>query len=269
MTLKMLSLFSGIGGMDLSASWVKQPDGSPAFQTIAFCEIASFCQKVLRKNFGKDVVIFDDIRTLTVESLCSRGISPESVSVVAGGFPCQDVAHVGAKAGIGGERSGLWREMFRVVCEIRPRYVVVENVAGLLHRGLDRVLADLAEARFDAEWGVLSACAVGAPHTRERVFVVAYPDGQRQEARGLFGNGNVCAQAQRGSSTGEIHTPALSVGGYRGEAFAREPAIPRVADGIPFRVDRNQAIGNAVMPQQVYPIFEAIANLGGLKPPSP
>src|SRR5215469_9902428 len=110
---------------------------------------------------------------------------PQSIRIITGGFPCQDISNAGKRAGITGERSGLWSEMYRLICDIRPQYIIVENVSALLGRGLSRVLADLAACGYDAEWQVLSAEAFGAPHLRERVFIVGYPMCQRCWWEGL------------------------------------------------------------------------------------
>jgi DNA (cytosine-5)-methyltransferase 1 len=161
------SLFAGIGGFDLGFE-------RAGIKTVWQVEIDPFCRKVLEKNFPH-AERFDDIRG------CGRH-NLTGVDVIAGGFPCQDVSNAGKRAGIDGTRSGLWSQMRRVICELRPRIVVVENVAALLGRGLERVLGDLAESGFDAEWDCIPAFAVGAPHRRDRVFIVAYPKQQRQQA---------------------------------------------------------------------------------------
>jgi DNA-cytosine methyltransferase len=164
MALKMLSLFAGIGGIDLAASWA-------GIETIAFCEIEPFCQKVLGKHWP-GVPIFDDVRTLTKESLSGRGI--EHVDIVAGGFPCQDISAAGKGEGITGERSGLWFEMLRIIKEVRPLWVLAENVPALRTRGIDTVCAGLEEAGYTVWTGVVGAWVVGAPHRRNRVWIVAY-----------------------------------------------------------------------------------------------
>lgn len=155
----MGSLFAGIGGFDLGFE-------RAGFKTVWQVEIDSYCQKVLAKNFP-EAKRFGDIRD------CGRH-NLESVDVICGGFPCQDISNAGKRAGITGERSGLWAEMCRIVGELRPRYVVVENVAALLGRGMGRVLGDLAEIGYDAEWEIISAADVGAPHLRERVWIMAH-----------------------------------------------------------------------------------------------
>jgi DNA (cytosine-5)-methyltransferase 1 len=154
------SLFAGIGGFDLGFE-------RAGFKTIWQVEINPYCQKVLAKNFP-EAKRYGDIRE------CGRG-NLVPVDVICGGFPCQDISNAGLRAGIDGERSGLWGEMHRIIGELRPRFALVENVAALLGRGFGRVLGDLAEIGYDAEWEVISAADVGAPHLRERVWILAYP----------------------------------------------------------------------------------------------
>ena len=139
--LRFLDLFSGIGGFSLGLE-------RAGHRTVAFCEIEPFCQRVLKKHWPR-IPCYGDIRELTAASLRSDGIE---VDAVCGGFPCQDISLAGKGAGIDGERSGLWSEYRRLVGELRPRYVIVENVTALLHRGIGRVLGDLAALRYDAEW---------------------------------------------------------------------------------------------------------------------
>ena len=153
------SLFAGIGGLDLGFEWA-------GFTPVWQVELNPFCRAVLAKHWP-DVQRFDDVRTVGAHNL-------EPVDVIVGGFPCQDVSDAGLRAGIDGERSGLWREFARVVRELRPRIVVVENVSGLLVRGMGRVLGDLADLGYDAEWVRVRASDVGAPHRRGRIFIVAY-----------------------------------------------------------------------------------------------
>src|SRR5260221_2745133 len=165
MEMNVLDLFSGIGGFSLGLE-------RAGMRTGAFCEIDPYCRRVLRKH-SPDVPIYDDIRTLTAGRLVRDSIAPD---VICGGFPCQDISVAGKGAGLAGERSGLWSEYARIIGEVRPRYVIVENVAALLGRGLDRVLGDLAALGFDAEWHCIPASAVGAPHRRDRVWIVAHSD---------------------------------------------------------------------------------------------
>ncbi len=175
--LRLLDLFSGIGGFSLGL------ERSGAFETVAFCEIEPYCQKVLAKHWPK-VPIYDDVRTITAERLAADGIA---VDAICGGFPCQDISTAGKGAGLAGERSGLWFEYARIISEVRPRYVIVENVSALLARGLDEVLRTLAEIGYDAEWHCIPASAVGAPHRRDRVWIVAYANQTLGEGARLSG----------------------------------------------------------------------------------
>ena len=161
--VNVLDLFSGIGGFSLGLE-------RAGMRTVAFCEIEPYCRAVLRKHWPT-VSCYEDVRTLTAERLSADGIA---VDLICGGFPCQDISVAGKGAGIEGERSGLWSEYARLIGEIRPRFVIVENVAALLGRGMGRVLGDLAEIGYDAEWNCISAADVGAPHRRERIWIVAY-----------------------------------------------------------------------------------------------
>lgn len=173
--LQVLDLFSGIGGFSLGL------ERTGGFETVAFCEVAEFPRSVLAKHWP-DVPIYEDAKNVTGEQLIADGIAPV---VITAGFPCQDVSIAGRKNGIDeGTRSGLWSEVIRLVREIRPRFLIVENVPNLL-RGprqrpgawFGRILGDLASCRYDAEWQIIPASAVGLPHRRERVWVVAYPCG--------------------------------------------------------------------------------------------
>ena len=145
-------------------------------RTVAFCEIEPYARRVLAKHWP-GVPCYEDVRTLTADRLRADGIS---VDVICGGFPCQDISTAGKGAGIGGERSGLWKEYARIVGELRPRFVIVENVSALLSRGLDVVLGDLAALGFDAEWHCIPASSVGAPHRRDRIWIVADATGERR-----------------------------------------------------------------------------------------
>lgn len=227
--LKIGSLFSGIGGLELG---LERGIGNGA-HTVWQVEQSEYCRAVLAKHWP-DATRYDDVRTVGRSNLAS-------VDVVCGGFPCQDVSHAGKREGIGGARSGLWSEYARIVRELRPHYVVVENVTGLLDRGFGVVLGDLAALGYDAEWSVLSACAVGAPHTRERVFVVAYPSGvgPRQLRRGERASGRSPQRNLRWATL--------------------EPPCERVADGVPLRLERLTALGNAVVPDVAEVVGRLIA----------
>ena len=153
MTLRVLDLFSGIGGFSLGLE-------RAGMRTVAFCEIDPHCRAVLRRRWS-GVPIWDDVRTLTAKRIACR------IDVICGGFPCQDISHAGKRAGLDGERSGLWREFARLIGELRPRFAIVENVAALSVRGLLDVLGDLAACGYDAEWCVLGVDALGASQHRE------------------------------------------------------------------------------------------------------
>ena len=159
--MKILDLFSGIGGFSLGLE-------RAGMRTIAFCEVDPVCRRVLQKHWP-DVPVFEDVKTLTAKDI------HETVDVICGGFPCQDISLAGKGAGLAGERSGLWYEYRRLIEEIRPRYVIIENVAALRSRGLDQILWSLAEIGYSAEWHCIPASAVGAAHQRDRIWIVAYP----------------------------------------------------------------------------------------------
>lgn len=160
----------------------------------------------------------------------SRSADLEPVELIAGGFPCQDVSHAGRGAGLEGERSGLWAHFARAVRELRPRYVLVENVTGLLGRGLGDVVADLAASGYDAEWDCIPAAAVGAAHLRARVWLLAYPRGERIQA-------DDTVFAGRSELDLRPRWPA-------------EPDVGRVVDGPATELDRVRVgrLGNAAVP---------------------
>ena len=197
--MKILDTFAGIGGFSYAAE--KLIGG---FETTQFIEIDPFCQKVLKKHWPH-VPIHDDIRTFTAK--------PREYQVITGGFPCQDISVAGLQKGITEEtRSGLFFELMRVIRMVRPQYVVLENVAAILNRGLDIVLRELSEAGYDAEWSVIPASSVGACHKRSRWWLVAYTDnnglpstekcGFNAEASDRTQKGqNQSCQSQRGSES--------------------------------------------------------------------
>lgn len=234
MTLRVLSLFAGIGGFDLGL------ERTGGFKTVAFCETNRFCQRVLAKHWP-EVNCYDDVRALTAERLASDGLT---VDAIAAGFPCQDLskANMGRGQGLDGARSGLWFEVERLVGEIRPSLVLLENVTDLLADGFGAVLGALAALGYDVEWDCVPAFAVGAPHPRDRVFVVAYANGQRLE--GQHGTRQPEGDAGRGG-----HDRTWSAFDAIAPAdWLPEPAIRRVVDGVPDRMDRLRAVGNAVVP---------------------
>lgn len=170
--MRVLDLFSGIGGFSLGLE-------RAGMKTVAFCEIEPFCRAVLRKHWP-EVPCYDDVRELTADALCRDGIA--DIEVICGGFPCQDVSLAGKRAGIAGERTGLWQEYRRLIGELRPRYVLAENVPGILSAGAGDVLRDLAALGYDALWECIPASAVGAPHRRDRWWLVAHANGRNASA---------------------------------------------------------------------------------------
>ena len=244
--MRVLDLFSGIGAFSLGLE-------RAGMRTTAFCEIDPYCRRVLAKHWP-GVPQYHDVRELTADRLHADGIWPE---FLCGGFPCQDISVAGKGAGIGGGRSGLWSEFARLIGAIRPRYALIENVAALLGRGMGDVLCDLAALGFDAEWHCIPASAVGAPHIRDRIWIVAYAIGEGLEgSAGLAGHdAEQCAPAQRGGAlcdAGRL-TPARHRGiiGEIGQSdwWRVEPDVGRVAHGIASRVDRLRGLGNSLVPQ--------------------
>lgn len=238
--MKVLDLFSGIGGFSLGLE-------RAGMQTVAFCEIDPFCRRVLAKHWP-GVPIFEDVRTL-------RGSDVEAVDVICGGFPCQDVSIANvAGAGLDGERSGLWFEYARLIGEIRPRFVLVENVAELLGRGMGEVLGPLAALGYDAEWRMLRGLDVGLPFIGERIWIVATPECQGREGRfqylsplGFEGTPSTERRHQAIRARGELEAHFL---GLRGD------------DGLSVTMERRRlhGLGNAVTPQIPEAIGRAIMN---------
>jgi DNA (cytosine-5)-methyltransferase 1 len=249
------SLFAGIGGFDLG---FERAGMACKWQV----EIDDYATKVLQKHWP-NVYRERDIRECGSHNL-------EAVDVICGGFPCQDISYAGLGAGLDGERSGLFFEAIRLVCELRPRIVVLENVAALLTRGLDRVLGTLAAIGFDAEWHCIPAAAVGAPHLRDRVFVLAYSASNGSAKRekcsrrsradkhgdiGMDSNTNSLRSQGNRSSRIEIMEPRHEEtqpegsGNGAGKHWSIEPDVGRVANGVSARVDRLRGLGNAVVPQ--------------------
>lgn len=161
--MNVLDLFSGIGGFSLGLE-------RAGMKTVAFCEQDKRCWPILNRHWP-EVPVFDDVSTLTNEVLHSAGIG--SIDVVCGGFPCQDISAAWDGPGLAGKRSGLWFEYARIIGELKPRYAIIENVSNLRKRGLDVVLHDLACMGFDADWAIIPAASVGAPHQRDRLWIIA------------------------------------------------------------------------------------------------
>ena len=250
--LRLLDIFSGIGGFSYAAEYIVG-----GFVTIQFVERELFCQRILARHWP-GVPIHDDITTFNPK--------PHSADVVCGGFPCQDISFAGKQAGIKqGTRSGLFYELIRIVRLVQPRYVVLENVSAILANGLDTVLGELAEAGFDAEWACIPASAMGACHQRDRWWLVAYPknmlsNGSTREHRWQFGGSPVPKSGDRNwtdasDSSGqglERRWAGRSIANRLNpnwRQYASQPVLCRGDDGLSGRVDRLKALGNAVVPQ--------------------
>lgn len=243
--LTHLSLFSGIGGLDLAAE-------AAGFTTVGQCEWADFPTKVLEKHWP-DVPRWRDIHGLSAVEFIRR-TGRENITVISGGFPCQPHSVAGKRKASGDERD-LWPEMRRVIGEIKPRWVVAENVPGLLSsengRFFARVLADFAALGFDVGWGITSAAAVGAIHRRERLAIIAHANSHR-----LQGGGNT--ETQRVPAQFPETLSSLLLSRYRQEDYISTPCIFRKDDGLSERLGELKAYGNAVVPQAFYPFFKAI-----------
>lgn len=267
--LTHLSLFTGIGGLDLAAEWA-------GFTTVGQCEFADYPTKVLEKHWP-DVTRWRDVRTLTKESFYER-TGLRTVDVISGGFPCQPFSVAGKQKGKGDDRY-LWPEMLRVIRELRPRCVVGENVPGIIKIAAGQVVKDLERAGYHVIVFNFEAAAVGTWHRRSRVFFVGIADVADAARERIQRHAEICAtkpaersgQMQSDAESGNEAVYDTMCSGCAGDArwgksweladgrcWAAEPNVGRVAQGIPARVDRLKCLGNAVVPQQAYPIFKAL-----------
>lgn len=324
--LTHLSLFSGIGGLDLAAEMA-------GFRTVGQCEWADYPTKVLEKHWP-DVPRWRDIRTLTGESFHEK-TGLRTVDIISGGFPCQPFSVAGKRRGKEDDRY-LWPEMLRVISELRPTWVVGENVAGIVNMALDQVHADLENKGYAVQAFIIPACAVDAPHRRDRCAILAHADGggqlHREPEKHPAEAGKYAQREPIRRSTNVAHAESSELQGQRRTAWERrpefgcccddvsdadhgsrlvrrdgefptveetatrwadhrgraaeyvagewwtaqpglggmvdgfsywldEPTIPRIATGIPDRVNRLKCLGNAVVPQQFYPVFQAISDI--------
>lgn len=241
MVLTVGSLFAGIGGLDLGLE-------RAGMRTVWVCESDPFCQFVLAKHFPS-ATRYADVRAVSAHQV-------EQVDVLVGGFPCQDISIAGNSyrgSGIDGKKSGLWSEFARLIRELRPSYAVIENASMLAQKGLDRVLCDLADGGYDAEWSRLSASSLGAPHIRERIYIVAYP--HRDGREGGDNSATVCFQ--------EARWKVWRDGALRSAWWSPDSEPQRVDDGVSVGVDatwraRVRTLGNAAIPQIAHFIGEGI-----------
>lgn len=248
--MKFLSLFSGIGGFD----WGLERAGMKCAGQV---EIDNFCIKVLEKHFP-NVKRIKDIKDVTENDF-------GAVDLVCGGFPCQPFSIAGKRKGKTDDRY-LWQEMFRVIKIYKPTWVLGENVTGIVNLGLGDVLFDLESAGYEVQPVIIPACAVGAPHRRNRVWIIAYSSSnglQNKKDEQILGKEKQAKFFSCKSKNLKNVTNATSLyaQGYlqkqgkiklgRGAWWKTEPCVDRVADGIPTRVDRLKSLGNAVVPQIV------------------
>ena len=226
------SFFSGVGDLDLGLE-------RAGFKIVSMCEIEPCSQDILRKHWP-EVDMYGDIAAIKTEEL-------EPANVICGGFPCQDVSVAARrKEGLDGRRTGLFFELARIIGEVRPRYVILENVPGLVADGIDRVLGTLAGLGYDAEWEIIQANWFGLPHVRKRVFIVAHPSSQRRQVFGPIYS-RYAEDAQLGLE-GEADILAL----HDGDTTFSLAECLRTSDGVPIGVDeikrRLTMCGNAVCP---------------------
>lgn len=258
--MKMLSLFSGIGGIDLAADWA-------GIETVAMCEIEPFCQKVLNKHWP-EVVKYSDVRTVTKKQLEKDKI--EKIDILAGGFPCQPFSSVGQRRGQEDEKY-LWNEMLRIVGEVKPKWVLGENVAGLLSIAdisgtpggtFGTIISDLAQVGYRVGWSCYGANEIGAQHKRDRVFIIAYADGF--DGQTLESKERMDRKINKEKAYEWEHVFFVNRGNYQIEVRPEDQHIfCREDDGISEELDgdRLKALGNAVHPYQIYPIFKAIMDI--------
>lgn len=254
------------------------------WETSVFCEIDSYCQKLLKQNFP-GVPVHDDIHTLTRQKIIEYGWNESNATILTGGFPCQPFSVAGKRKGEDDNRY-LWPEMLRVIREIQPDWVVGENVTGIINLALDEVLASLEDEGYKTETFVLPACTLNAPHRRDRVWIVAYANGtqlslrkQNQQQKNQQKNkGGIYHRIKRFSNNRSSSNPNSKGlekqqcqpenNGTERQAIERicnqwtnwptQPPVCGRDDGLSHRVDRIKALGNAIVPQVVYEIFKLI-----------
>ena len=256
--MRVLDLFSGIGGMSLGLEMAGD------FQTVAFCERDKYCQAVLRQHWP-DTPIFDDVRELHFD---------QPIDLVCGGYPCQPFSQAGQRRGAEDDRH-LWPEMRRIVDECRPSWVLGENVAGHITLGLDEVLSDLETIGYACRAFIIPAVSVDAHHRRDRVWIIADSNNRNRRGReerqpqgnrefSVYGKNDADPngfRSQRLREKPDNEGPLRLRGGKTERAaniWPTEPVVGRVAHGVPARVDRIKALGNAVVPQVVAQIGRAI-----------
>ena len=233
-TMKVLDLFSGIGGFSLGLE-------RAGMETVAFCEFEPHAQKILNKHWP-DVPIHDDVRTLDAKPY--RG----SIDVVCGGFPCQDLSSAGKRKGFNGERSSLYTEMLRIIGECGPRYAIFENVTDLLigesGRWFGQFLYDLAKVGYDAEWHCISGSAVGTAHHRDRVWVIAYPHCPERKGLDFQKSSFTYSEESRGREFARAVDAAIPADDYT----RNRPHFDEIPEELELVRGDLKGYGNAVIP---------------------
>lgn len=256
-----LDLFSGIGGISLALrEWVRP---------IAYCEIDPYCQgvllsRMLSRHLSK-APIWDDVRTIDSKQV------PFAIDIIYGGFPCQDISIAGRGKGLAGERSGLFYEIVRLCSEIKPRFIFLENVPAITSRGGTDVVREITALGYDCRWCIISAASVGALHKRERWFLLAHASGKSadrhtERAKSTYSlprnSSEIVSNPKCKRSQGRIDSGKQEISKSRDSYWWEiEPSVGRMADGIPNRVDRLRALGNAVVPQQAKEAFKILMGI--------
>ena len=247
-----IDLFHGIGGFALGAYMAGMK-----FKNHFYSDIEKYCQRLYKLRFP-DSIQLGDITKIDTKDLKRYG----NKWIITGGFPCQDISIAGKGAGITGNRSGLWFDYRRIIRDLLPDFAIMENVSALSFRGFDIVLGSLSQIGYNAEWQDIRAADMGAPHKRERIWLVAYPETGKISDTQKIG-------IQRGRTAGQQITETHEKEGLfmRGNSGQRknhwtiEPELDRLADGIPHRMDRLKGLGNSIVPQITKILFEQIKPL--------
>ena len=248
--LKVLDLFSGIGGFSLGL------ERTGGFETVAFCEVCPKSRQVLRKHWH-DVPIFEDIRTLTNEQLQAENIEAD---VITGGFPCQDISQSNSKGdGINGKKSGLWIELARLIRDVKPSWAIIENVPAIRSRGLNQLIAELDECGYMGEWYIIPASSIGAYHRRARMYLIAYPCSYANDFSGgaPFVQRYVLDKTERNqkpdgfifNDSGSITRGRLN--NWTSEHWAYQSPRCRMVNGLSRGLDKDRLkqLGNSLVPQ--------------------
>lgn len=244
--LTHFSLFTGIGGIDLAAEWA-------GFETVGQCEWADYQTKVLEKHWP-NVPRWRDVHDVTIESIRARGI--KGITLLSGGFPCQPHSVIGERKASSDERD-LWPEYRRIIDEVRPKWVLGENVRGILSsedgQFFRNLLRDFANLGYNVGWCCYGANRVGALHQRERVFIIAYSNS----------NGLQRLQQQKiqGKQVLSWYQDCGSIEEWKRRSMLYEPKLCRSLNGVPRGMDRLKCLGNSVVPQQIYPILQTISDI--------